>query len=387
MGVEAEVIPVRAGTSVPVLPSDDETGPGTLRVLREMAPGRGWREEPTGAGLPRFHLPGGGLLSWEPGGQLEYSSPPVPSLDALDRGVQGLLLPLADGMAARGIHLLARGVDPRTPLEAARMVLEGTRYPRQREHYDRKGPAGRTMMLQSAALHLNLDLGSEPVEVWNAANTLAPHLVALFANSPARCGAAEPHRSQRAALWRVLDPSRNRVFGATHDPAPDYLAFALEAESFLLGAPGEAPRPFADWLAEGASEEDFRAHLTTLFPEVRPRGYLELRSVDALPARWCVVPAALAWAALHDAPTRRRILDELPPADPSRMERAGRLGVGDPGLAGEVRWLAERALEGLERMAPEVAGPGVIRRVRDFLETFLLRGRDPGDDPGERVEA
>src|SRR5206468_4087785 len=149
----------------------------------------------------------------------------------------------------------------------------------------------------------------DALAAWNVANTIAPLLVATFANSPSRAASTLAQRSHRSAIWRALDPSRTAVFAPSTDPVPAYLDFALNADSFLLGDAGAAARSFGAWWSDGATTEDFARHLTTLFPDVRPRGeYLELRSVDALPARWAIVPLAVAWASMHHAPLRDEIL-------------------------------------------------------------------------------
>ena len=75
----------------------------------------------------------------------------------------------------------------------------------------------------------------------------------------------------------------------------------------------------------------------------------------------------------------------LPPPDPERLERAGRLGLRDPELRQEAHRLVPLVLEGLQGLGPGVAGPGVIQRVQDFFESCTLPGRDPGDHAGEWV--
>ena len=386
IGVELEALPVRDATRVPVPPLDGPDGPGTLGVLRALAGTHGWREMPTGYGPPKFLLGDGSAISYEPGGQLEWSSAVHDSLDGLDAAAHNVCHRLADAMLAAGIHLLARGVDPVTRVAASTMVVDGERYLRQRAHYDRTGTSGRAMMLQTAGIHLNLDVGDDPVAAWSVANTLAPLLVAMFANSPERAGHVVPHRSHRAAIWRALDPTRTAVFAPSADPVPAYLAFALAAESFLLGEPGAASRRFAEWRALGATDDDFARHLSTLFPEVRPRGtYLELRSVDALPARWAILPMAVAWAAFHDVPLRRDVLRELPAPTVERLVRAGRYGLADDELGAEARWLAERVPDALDA---RLGGDGkLVERLASFLDDFTLRGRDPGDRTESRLES
>jgi glutamate--cysteine ligase len=384
--MELEALPVRDSTRTPVLPLDGADGPGTLGVLRQLAATRGWHETPTGYGPPKFLLDGA-VISYEPGGQLEWSSGVHESLHSLDAAAHDVCHRLADAMLAAGIRLLARGVDPVTPLAGSTMVVDGERYRRQRAHYDRIGMSGRAMMLQTAGIHLNLDVGDDPVAAWSIANTLAPLLVAMFANSPERAAHPEPHRSHRAAIWRALDPTRTAVFAPAADPVPAYLAFALAADSFLLGEPGAAPRRFDEWRAMGASDDDFARHLTTLFPEVRPRGgYLELRSVDTLPVRWAVLPMAVAWAAFHDAPLRRDVLRQLPAPTAARLVRAARDGLADDELGAEARWLATRVPAALNARLQQHGG-ALVTRLEAFLDAFTLRGRDPGDRAESNLES
>jgi len=384
--MELEALPVRGATRAPVLPLDGPDGPGTLGVLRHLAATRGWRETPTGYGPPKFLLEDDSVISYEPGGQLEWSSAVHGSLESLDAAARDVCHRLADAMLASGIHLLARGVDPVTRLAASAMVVDGERYLRQRAHYDRTGTSGRAMMLQTAGIHLNLDVGDDPVAAWSVANVLAPLLVAMFANSPERAGHVVPHRSHRGAIWRTLDPTRTGVFAPAVDPAPAYLAFALGADSFLLGDPGSAARRFAEWRALGATDDDFARHLTTLFPEVRPRGaYLELRSVDALPVQWAILPMAVAWAAFHHAPLRGDVLGELPAPTVERLVRAARYGLADDELGAEARWLAERVPAALHARLP--AGGALVARLEEFFDEYTRRGRDPGDRAESNLES
>ncbi|HSM06586.1 MAG TPA: glutamate-cysteine ligase family protein [Longimicrobiales bacterium] len=383
-GLEVEAIPVLARDGRPVPPRPGADGiPGTLPVLRELARRRGWIEEDTGSGVPRFGIPAGGILSFEPGGQIELSSAALVHLPTLDAALEEVLSPLEEGLEREGIRLLARGVDPASPPDAAHLVLNGERYPRQRAHYDRRGPLGRVMMLQSAALHVNADLGEAPGDVWRAANRLAPLFLAIFANSPSRCGARTPARSQRATLWRELDPGRTGIFAPHPDERPweAYLWFALDADAFLLGPAGEPARPFRAWWDAGASLDDARRHLTTLFPEVRPRGYLEIRCMDAVPLRYAAVAGASVTALLHGRRARQAVLREIPEPTPERLERAGRAGVGDAELRAEATWLRDRVLDGLGELGPAVADPALADRVSAFFDAFPATGTDPGARP------
>lgn len=379
-----ELIPVDAvtGEALPVEPSPERpraTGP----FLREVARKWGWMASTSGAGVPGFLLAGGHAVSFEPGGQVELSSAPMASVTDLVDELDGIVLPLVREARDRGIRMICRGMDPVTPVSTARVELEVERYRRMARHYERYGAWGRRMMCRTAAVHVNLDLDGG-LERWRLANRLVPPLAAALANSPRAEGSETGHRSWRAAQWRRLDPTRTGVFGESADPVADYLEFALGAEAFLLGAEGEA-EAFRSWLDRGTTGYDWRRHLSTLFPEVRPRGYLEVRAFDALPPRWYAVPLVLLAGALYDPEARGVLLESLPAATPGRMERAGRRGVRDPELAREAGEVFEAALAGARRLGPEIVAPRVLEVVEAFRTRFTDRGRDPGDEPGDAV--
>jgi glutamate--cysteine ligase len=291
---------------------------------------------------------------------------------------------LASALEDEGIELVARGVDPTTPLSDARLWVAGDRYRRMAAHYARRGPWGRRMMRQTAALHINIDAPGPPFESWTVANAAAPALLAAFANSPVVEGAPSGHRSVRAAQWRCLDPTRTGILPGAGDSVDEYLDFALGADAFLLGPEREGARSFEAHLGQ-ATQDDWHRHLTTLFPEVRPRGYLEVRSVDALPLHLVALPVALLAGLLFDDGIRARAHAILPPPDPDLLERAGRLGLTDPEVAERVRIVFDLGIEGLESLSPEVVGPDLVARVERFRSSFTDEALDPGHRRGDRL--
>lgn len=383
VGAEVELIPVDSETGR-VLPIHDPGGRGSGDLLREHGAALGWVPGTTATGAPAFRLPDGSLFSFEPGGQIELSSPACHSVDELVALLHGHLGPLVGVAVDRGIGLVCRGLDPLNPVEGAVLQVTGERYTRQARHYERRGSWGRRMMRQGAAIHVNVDLGPCPRSAWEVANAAAPAWIAIFANSSRMEGRDAGLRSARAAQWRLLDPTRTGAFVPGGDPAEVYLRFALEAEAFLEGT-GDAPaEPFGTWLTLGTDLDAWGRHLSTLFPEVRPRGYLELRSFDALPPRWYAAPLALVVGLLHDAEARECARALLPPPTPEALEVAGRLGLRDASLAAIARDMAELALEGAERQERMVGGRS-LDVARAFVDTFTRRGLDPGDEPGDRV--
>jgi len=273
VGIELELIPMRVedGSRVPV-GGDGTPGTTGIALLEAAGRGRGWKRDVSPAGSPSFSVPGAGVFSFEPGGQLELSSAPAPSVDALVEAVHGALGPVYRAAGESGVRLVARGLDPHRCADDVPLMLHSERYRKQLAHYDRIGSAGRSMMLCSAALHVNVDVDGRSLRRWTAANRMTPYLVAIFANSRVHRGRASGHRSHRAEQWRHLDPSRTGVGTEAGDAISGYLCFALDALDFLRPDRGKDARPFCRAWRAGASRAAWRTHLTTLFPEVRPRG-------------------------------------------------------------------------------------------------------------------
>jgi glutamate--cysteine ligase len=340
----------------------------------------GWKEEPTPYGAPRWLTHAGGVLSFEPGGQIEYSSPPAPSVELVLRAVAATLAPLHEAARPLGVELVFAGVDPHNPLDRVPLQLDGERYRRMDAYFARLGPAGAAMMRQTAALQVNVDAGDTPLKCWRVLNAAAPVLLAMFANSPRYAGADTAHGSWRAHLWRELDPARTGIRGAGPDAVEEYLHFALAAPWIMRAAADHDQLPFGTWLAEGAvTLDDWRLHLTTLFPEVRPRGYFELRALDSVAPALLAAPLVLVAGLVADPAALDAAGSILPAPTPEALRRAGRLGVHDPRTRRLAEQLADVALVGYARAYPASEKP--LDVARRFVSEWTRRGRSPADRP------
>jgi glutamate--cysteine ligase len=345
-----------------------------------------------------------GTLSVEPGGQLEYSSAPGADLDTCVADTRADVAGLRAALTRAGLRLTGYGVDPhRTP----QRVLESPRYAAMQEFFDRDGPAGRWMMTCTASVQLCLDAGTaegpEPAGYrhrWRLAHAIGPVLVAAFANSPLAGGRPTGWRSTRQAVWARIDASRTAP--ALPDPVRDgqrpdaaWSRYALDARVLCVRrAPGrswtaEPGLTFRGWIRRGEPGRPTRAdldyHLTTLFPPVRPRGYLELRMVDAQPGDGWVVPLAVAAGLLDDPAAGTEALAATAAlwaggADP--WLRAARAGLADRGLAEAAHACFDLAATGLHRLG---ASPAVRTAVADFTGRYVHRGRSPADDLLEAI--
>jgi glutamate--cysteine ligase len=380
IGVETELIPVEAATGRRC-PIEDESVLSTLPFLRRYGATQGWVETRTAKGTPSFQVGRGGAFTFEPGGQLEYSSPPCRTPIELLGLLRAVIPPLRAAAANEGICLLATGIDPANSIEQAPLFLAGRRYGRMAEYLARRGPWGARMMRQTASLQVSVDFGDEPWIRWRVLNAVAPYVVAIFANSPLYEGRKTGWQSTRSRAWRELDPTRTGLPYDMRTPLDAYLDFALDAPAMLMPAVNGENRPFRQWLGLAAPTfEEWRDHLSTLFPEVRPRGHLELRSADAVPPQWYAAPLALVAGIVYDPAALRAAVDLLGHPDLGLLQRAGRLGLTDPQLAGTAADLFAIALAGCERLGPAYFSPADLEEAGAFFDCYTRRGRSPADD-------
>ncbi len=207
--------------------------------------------------------------------------------------------------------VLAAGIDPFR--EPAR-TLTRPRYDAMQAYFDDWGPEGRRMMSSCASIQVNIDSGDAATLArrWDVAHRIGPALAAAFACSPAPL-----HRSERLAMWNAIDPSRTKPVLASGDLAEDWSDYVLAARLMLLHEdddrcePVAVPMSFGEWVDEGIAGRrptlaDLDYHCTTLFPPVRPRGWLEVRWLDCLPAGLAEVASAAVVALLIDERGGRR---------------------------------------------------------------------------------
>lgn len=378
IGAEVEIIPIDRATGRPL--SLDGRGTSTLGILRRAGVADGWHERRSAkANVPEIALPDGDRITFEPGGQIEISSAPNASLSALARRLRATVQAIADA-APSGVELLSRGIDPRTRVEDVAPQLDADRYRRMLAHFDRIGPSGARMMRQTASFQVCVDGGDAPERTWTMLNALAPFVVALFANSPRYAGRDTGHKSYRRHIWATLDPRRTGVLGVLGDPVQEYLEFALAAPAFLLPDVDGAAAPFRYWLGRGVTATDWCTHLSTLFPEVRPRGYFELRSADIVAPEWYAVPLVFVAGLAYHRPSLDAAAALLGAPDAALLERSGRVGLADPVLRQRASLLCDLALDGCTALGTEFVSAHDLGVAADYFERYTRRGRAPADD-------
>jgi len=328
-------------------------------------------------------LPNGSRITIEPGGQLELSSDPFPTVEGALEGTATDLYVLDQACAQRRIDLFALGADP---LRAPERIVTAPRYAAMESFFDRQGRSGRTMMCNTAAIQLNLGFGPPDTAAtrWRTANLLGPVLIASFANSPFATGAPSGWKSTRLRAWWALDPSRSAPVDPDGDPVDRWVAYVLDAQVMLIRrddryvAP-DAPLTFGAWICDGHEAgpptlDDLVYHLTTLFPPVRPRGWLELRMFDALPTPFWQAAVAITAELVRNTDVAET-LEQLLGDTRCLWVDAAQLGLGHPALraaATDVFELAVRLLEDRDDPHADLASL--------YLDRWVARGRCPADD-------
>jgi glutamate--cysteine ligase len=388
--------PPRVGIEIEMLVVRDQRAVSLTELREAIAPllDLGELEDCTPPGSPPTFRYGQISLTFEPGGQIEIVSPPRPSVAQALEDIGKLEMLLDRVLLWRGMRRLHLGMNPWQKASDIPLQTPLPRYRAMHEYFAQIGPEGARMMRLCCAIQINLDTGSpfQAKRRWHLANLMAPVFAGMFANSPMAEGSPSGCKSARSAVWRGVDPSRTGILPFGDGPTA-YLDFALNAGVLLQrGTDGyRAGTPtfnFRDWM-EGAGRgdaptlDDWHYHLTTLFPQVRPRGYYELRSVDALPPRWRSVPVALASTLLmSDAACDEstRLLEPFT-FDLDRLAfAAARDGLGDPKVAGLAQSLMRIAQEHVGELPDEWLSVDVAASVAAFDELYTARGRCPADD-------
>ncbi|AJW40360.1 glutamate-cysteine ligase, GCS2 [Rhodococcus sp. B7740] len=309
---------------------------------------------------PALSLPGGSIVTVEPGGQVELSSSPYVSVSRL--------APMLDADAQRLRNILGdAGIDmasvPADTARAPERLLVLPRYCAMENRFTTIGPFGKLMMCNTAAAQVSVDAGRDRAEVaarWHMLHVIGPAFVCAFARSPELAGApAGDWASQRMRTWLELDSSRTdssrTAVPNTGDPIADYARWALDVP--LLCIQGitqnwEAPAgtTFAQWMDDpgivgrAPTYSDLDYHLTTLFPKVRACGHFEIRYLDAQPDGQWVVPAA-AFEALLSTPELVARATEIGGGTAGRWLDAARFGLADDDLLAAATELLQLAAE------------------------------------------
>ncbi|WP_242346361.1 glutamate--cysteine ligase [Anaeromyxobacter terrae] len=404
VGLEHEKLLLRAGTLDPV----PYEGPGGVaEVLRGF----------TRFGYEPFEEEGriiasqndGLTISIEPGGQLELSGRPFADVHVVAAELDRHIEKCAELARELRVEFLAGGYRPwGTPVESPWMPKN--RYKVMRPFLAARGRLAPDMMAMTASAQASFDFSGEIdlAEKLRVALAIQPAVVALYANSPVVQGREIGWKSYRTAVWEETDPARCGILAFAFEPGFEeapyrrYVEWALDIPMIFLRRRGgyleTGGRTFRQFLAEGLGGEratisDWEDHLTTVFPEVRVKGVIEVRGADSCSAPMAKALLAFWKGVLYDREARARAWDVVKSFTVAErrafMRTAGREALA--GLAPDGRAISEIA-----RALVEVAAGGLCRQnccgqrgedERVWLAPLAERaasGRSPAD---EAIEA
>jgi glutamate--cysteine ligase len=389
-------------------------GPRGIRALMEALMQRyGWEpimENENIIALRRPKGQGSEAISLEPGGQFELSGAPLANLhETCAETHEHLNQVLAVGEKL-GIGFLGLGFTPKWTLaEIPRMPKQ--RYAVMTRYMPKVGTRGLDMMYRTATIQVNLDFADEAdmVKKFRVSLALQPVATALFASSPFTEGRPNGFKSLRSEIWRHTDPHRSGMLPFVFEPGMSfdrYVEYALDVPMYFVFRDGRyidvAGASFRDFMAgklaqlpgERPTLDDWSDHLTTLFPEVRMKRFLEMRGADggrwrricALPALWVGLlydQTALdaAWDLVKDwsAEERQALRDQVPRDALSTPFRKGT--VRD--VAREALAIAEAGLKARNRVNTKGEDETVYL---EFLLDTVASGRTPADELLARYE-
>ncbi len=408
VGLEVEMLPLWTRSmnrskpeTVPLF-----ANPGLVPMLESLKDSQPvWRfnyqpDDPTH--LLTIHLEDSDMVSFEPGGQLEFSTRPYPCLSEAVERMESIQAVLDDAAKKVGIDIIQVGMNPWLTVEEIGLQMTKPRYRAMDEYFTQENPFGRRMMRQTCTIQVNLDFGGNEeilAKRYLLANLLAPFATAMFANSPFLDGQPNGFMSNRGRTWQHMDDSRtgfpdlDNVTSKLSRKAcvQTYFDFMMNGRVVFIESLNyrvmDGKLRFRDWVEHGfegvkPTLKDLQTHLSLQFPEVRARGFMELRSLDCQPRFWQVAPAAFYVALLYNDTALEAGLELLLPFRPRLMEfwQHSIKGLHHPELAKTAKKIMQIAQDGFSRLPPCFQGADTSRIFNGFVHHFTEHGLTPADE-------
>lgn len=391
IGTEHEKFVVRASNDSML--SFDEPG-GYADIYRRLIDRFDWRADALDRGqIVSVVHPERGAVTLEPGGQFELSGAVTGTIfetaEEFDRHLREVRQ-VADDDLRFAIWGLNPGVSPRDV-----PWMPKSRYDVMRRYLATRGKMAHWMMKTTCTIQANFDYVSEAdaVDLVHTAVLASPVIGALFANSPIQNGDDTEFQSRRNFIWwRHTDPDRTGIpsFMYTTDWGwDDYLEYVLDVPMFFIRRGGEyidfAGHSFRRFIDEGHGEYqatmgDFELHLSTLFPDVRIKQFVEVRSADGGPREAVFALPAIWKGLLYDEAARRRVRDLFDPLSErdhrKLIEQCYRDGIHGDSPYGPIAELADAVLEAAEAGLDRIADGADHDSERAFLAPLKQRLAD-----------
>lgn len=319
IGTEHEKFGYYRASNTPV-PYEGPAGVAALlESMRELSGWEGVYERDFIIGLKEPGPSLGGSISLEPGGQFELSGAPLENLHQSCEETTRHLQHVREAADPLGVGFLGIGFSPKWSLGETPRMPKG-RYRIMTGYMPKVGKRGLDMMYRTCTVQTNLDFSDEGdmVRKLRVALALQPVATAIFANSPFVEGKPSGFLSSRAEVWRDVDAARTGLLPFAFENGMGferYVEYALDVPMYFVYRNGDyadvSGSSFRDFMAGKLKAfpgvrptlDDWTDHLSTIFPEVRLKQYLEMRGADAgSRQRLCALPA-LWTGALYYAPS------------------------------------------------------------------------------------
>jgi glutamate--cysteine ligase len=383
------------------------SGPrGIEAVLRGLADRFGW-EPKLDRGRIIALYGGKATITVEPGGQLELSGEQCENIHCAHHELIEHIHQVTTVGADLGIAFLGLGIQPVSTVDEIEWVPK-RRYEIMGPYMCRVGLLGQRMMKQTATVQANFDFGDErdAVQKLRVAMGLVPLISAMFANSSISEGRLNGFMTVRGHIWTDTDSARSGMLPFVFNPTAgvdDYVEYALDVPMYFIIRGGDyidlTGLTFRRFLHEGhggerATIEDWALHLTTLFPEVRLKRYIEVRSADSQPPEMMLALPALMKGVLYEPDAmgaawdlvRRWSWDERVATYHGAHRDGLRARIRGIVLAELARELLAIASSGLERQHRTNARGEDERIYLERLEDIVRRGKSLGRILAERWE-
>lgn len=363
-------------TTSDLRPLPYEGASGIYAMLEGLASQFGWRRVSEQGKLIALLDDNGASVTLEPGGQLELSGALLDNVHQTCDEVYTHLKQVKTIAEPLGIAFLGMGFQPKWERKDTEWMPKG-RYRIMRDYMAKRGNLGLDMMSRTCTVQVNLDFGSEAdmVKKFQVSLALQPIATALFANSPFVDGKPCGYVSYRSHVWEDTDPDRTGMLPFVFDSSMGferYVDYMLDVPMYFVYRDGEyldaSGQSFRDFLngtlpalpGEKPLMKDWEDHLTTAFPEVRLKRYMEMRGADGGPWRkLCALPAF--WAGLlYDNTSLDAAWDIV--KDWSMEERL-QLRVDAPRLGLKTK-IRNRTLQDIALESLELASAGLSGRNR-----------------------
>lgn len=337
-------------------------------------------------------------ITLEPGVQMELSGRVHRKLSGVAEELRAYLAEVKAVSDPLGIRWAACGTHPTARVDRIPWIPK-RRYAIMRSYLPKRGKLARNMMKGTCGTQVNLDFSDEAdaVEKLRVAMTLTSTVTAMFANSPVTAGKRNGLLTQRAAIWLQTDPDRCGLLPFAFEPSAtldDYIRYALSVPMLFLVRRGQwiplRGLTFGAFLKNGhdgerATAEDWQLHLTTLFPDVRLKSYLEVRGTDSTSPGLVLAHAALWKGILYGGKDIRRAAVAPLAGLGWNGHRRLRRDVSRLGLRAEA---GGRPLLGIAREVLAVAGAGLAAvgsagedsYLDPLRELVIERGLTPAED-------